>query len=53
MTLGEAIQAVCWFLLLLGSVGWLAVGVTREWRRRHHRRRFPALRAFRAFSLRR
>ncbi|GAA0263991.1 hypothetical protein [Cryptosporangium japonicum] len=37
---GELITSICWLLLIVGSVGWLAFGLVRVNRRRHHRRWF-------------
>ena len=41
---GELITGICWLLLIVGSVGWLAFGLVRVARRRQHRRWFRAAR---------
>ncbi|WP_281174530.1 hypothetical protein [Cryptosporangium arvum] len=40
MSTGELITSICWLLLIVGSVGWLAFGLVRVSRRRRHRRWF-------------
>ncbi|WP_170323695.1 hypothetical protein [Cryptosporangium phraense] len=44
MTIGEMIWAGCWYALLLGSIAWLAVGLTKYWKQR---RQHPLLRLLR------
>ncbi|MFG1920422.1 hypothetical protein [Cryptosporangium sp. NPDC048952] len=43
MSTGELITGICWLLLIVGSVGWLAVGLVRV-ARRPRRRWFRATR---------